>query len=283
MTPEIVSVLDLGNAGPYAIAFGPDGAMWVTLVNTGELLRRLPDGRERRFTIGERPGQIAITAQATWCAISGEDRVARVTDDRVTYIDTLGEPYGVAATNTDVWVSLMRANKLALITDDSISTDVTMPVDSSYPAMIAAHEDGSVWCSLNQAGALARRDPTGGVDIIDLPADAAPVGIATTGQNVWATDIARGRIFQVDQNLHIREFVLDPDSRPHAVIADTNGCWFTEWGANRLGRITHEGKLLELALSQCGDEPHGLAFDKSGHVWIAFESGTVVAVKGVPS
>ena len=112
-------------------------------------------------------------------------------------------------------------------------------------------------------------------ELITLPDGAAPVGIAAAGEYVWSTDIARGSILRVDDDPHVSDFALAPDSRPHAVIADDTGCWFTEWGTNRLGRITAEGDLAEFDLSGIGEEPHGLALDGDGVVWVAFESGVV--------
>lgn len=89
----------------------------------------------------------------------------------------------------------------------------------------------------------------------------------------------RGSILRVDDDLHVSDFALAPDSRPHAVIADDTGCWFTEWGTNRLGRITAEGDLAEFDLSGIGEEPHGLALDGDGVVWVAFESGVVAGIR----
>lgn len=275
-----VAVLDYGMAGPYAVAFGPSGDMWVTLVKTGELVRRSPDGRERRFTVGERPGQLSVTSEATWCAVTGADRIAIITsDDRLNFIDVPGGPYGIAAVGPDAWVTLMQDNKLALVSREEIRGEVAVPVDDAYPAMATSHRDGSLWVSLNQGEALARRDAGGDTELITLPDGAAPVGIAAAGEHVWSADIARGSILRVDGDLHVSDFVLAPDSRPHAVIADDTGCWFTEWGANRLGRITADGDLAEFDLSGLGKEPHGLALDGDGVVWVAFESGIVAGIR----
>lgn len=275
-----VAVLDYGMAGPYAVAFGPGGDMWVTLVNTGELVRRSPDGSERRFTIGERPGQLTVTPDATWCAVTGANRIAIITsDDRLNIIDVPGGPYGIAAVGPDALVTLMQDNKLAVVSRDGIRSEVAVPLDGAYPAMATAHRDGSVWVSLNQRGALARRDAAGDTELITLPDGAAPVGIAAAGEHVWSADIARGSILRVNGDLHVSDFALAADSRPHAVIANDTGCWFTEWGANRLGRITAEGDLAEFDLSGIGEEPHGLALDGDGLVWVAFESGVVAGIR----
>ncbi|AZS47699.1 MULTISPECIES: Vgb family protein [Microbacterium] len=275
-----VAVFDYGAAGPYAVAFGAGGEMWITLVNTGELVRRTPDGRERRFAIGERPGQLIVTAEATWCAVTGADRIAIITsDDRLNFIDVPGGPYGIAAVGPYALVTLMQDNKLAEVSREGLRSEVAVPLDGAYPAMATSHRDGSVWVSLNQRGALARRDAAGDTELLMLPDGAAPVGIAAAGEHIWSADIARGSVLRVDSDLQVRDFDFAPDSRPHAVIADDTGCWFTEWGANRLGRITAEGEVSEYDLSGIGEEPHGLALDGDGVVWVAFESGVVAGIK----
>ena len=277
VAPESVAILDLGDAGPYAIAFGAVGDMWVTLVNTGELLRRSADDSEHRFRVGERPGQLGVAQGGTWCAVTGEDRVALVTtDDRVSFIEVPGGPYGVVVAGDEVWTTLMEGNGVALIGPDGVRDRLTFPVEGAFPAMVAVHDDGSIWTSLNQGHALARTDPSGDLELIELPEGAAPVGVAAGGDFVWTADIARGSILRVDRRRQITEFPLTPESRPHALIADANRCWFTEWGANRLGRISADGQLTEFDLSGFGDEPHGLALDRDRILWIAFESGEVV-------
>lgn len=280
LAAQSVAVLDYGTAAPYSVAFGAGGDMWATLVNTGELVRRSPDGYERRFAIGERPGQLAVTSEVTWCAVTGADRIAIITsDDRLNFVDVPGGPYGIAAVGSDALVTLMQDNKLAVVGRDGIRSEGAVPLDGAYPAMATAHRDGSVWVSLNQRGALARRNTAGDTELVTLPDGAAPVGIAAAGEHVWSADIARGSILRVDGDRHVSDFVLAPDSRPHAVIADDTGCWFTEWGANRLGRITAGGDLAEFDLSGIGEEPHGLALDGDGLVWVAFESGVVAGIR----
>ncbi|MFC7466723.1 hypothetical protein ACFQVA_02305 [Actinomadura keratinilytica] len=78
----------------------------------------------------------------------------------------------------------------------------------------------------------------------------------------------------------IQEFPLpDPAARPHAIVAATAGeCWFTEWGANRVGRVTAGGEITEYGLPTPSSEPHGIAVGPDGALWTALETGAVARV-----
>lgn len=68
----------------------------------------------------------------------------------------------------------------------------------------------------------------------------------------------------------------DPVAKPHAITAtDSGDCWFTEWGANRIGRIDPSGSITELDLPTSSSEPHGITIGPDGAVWAALENGAV--------
>lgn len=173
---------------------------------------------------------------------------------------------------------LMHGNVLGELGTVGPTATISLPVEDAFPAAIAVDSYGSVWATLNQAGILAHRTASGDLNLVELPEGAAPVGIAVSGKAVWVADIAGSRVFQLDDGKLIREFALSAQSRPHAVVAAAFGCWFTEWGANRLGRIEN-GELVEYDLSELGEEPPGLALDNDSNVWLVFESGMVAGLR----
>lgn len=72
----------------------------------------------------------------------------------------------------------------------------------------------------------------------------------------------------------------DRTARPHAIVAAAAGeCWFTEWGANRIGRITDGGEIAEYCLPSPSSEPHGIMLGPDGAPWAALETGGVVRVE----
>src|ERR1700710_446798 len=76
----------LPGAGPYALTTGPDGALWVTLVHSGQIAQVRPDdGAVRLHDLGApdcRPSQITVGADdALWFTRMGGDRIGRITTD----------------------------------------------------------------------------------------------------------------------------------------------------------------------------------------------------------
>ncbi|TDC74726.1 virginiamycin B lyase family protein, partial [Streptomyces hainanensis] len=70
------------DAGPYGITFGPDGALWFTLVHAGEIGRLAPDGRVDRFPVDPAGGPTAITTGpdgALWFTLHRANAIGRIT------------------------------------------------------------------------------------------------------------------------------------------------------------------------------------------------------------
>lgn len=55
-------------------------------------------------------------------------------------------------------------------------------------------------------------------------------------------------------------------------------CWFTEWGANRVGRLTGDGEITEYDLPTPASEPHGITSGPDGALWAALETGGVARI-----
>ena len=51
--------------------------------------------------------------------------------------------------------------------------------------------------------------------------------------------------------------------------------WVSLWGADAIARVTADGEVSTFDLPP-GSEPHGLAVDRDGALWVALESGFVV-------
>ena len=131
MTVELVEVGAPG-AGPYALARGSDGALWVTLVHAGQIARVSGD---RSVTLHQlepadcRPSQITAAADgALWFTRTGDDRVGRITvDGAITSFPVPAGLYGITAGRDGaVWFTAMSANLIGRLAGDGSLRSVAL-------------------------------------------------------------------------------------------------------------------------------------------------------------
>lgn len=99
-------------AGPYAITTGPDGALWFTLVHSGQIGRLVPGGTPTVHDLDPDAGPTVIVTGpdgALWFTEWAASRLGRITvDGRISEVDLPGaEPHGLAAgPGGTLWVAL---------------------------------------------------------------------------------------------------------------------------------------------------------------------------------
>lgn len=127
------------------------------------------------------------------------------------------------------------------------------------PYGVAVTRDGGVWFTLVHGGRVGRLAPDGSVAYLALGADAQPSLLAAaTESTVWVTDSTGNRLVHVgvrDAQLALlgEVAVPTPDAQPFGVIAlDDGTAWFTELGADALGRIDILGRVDEFPLGRDG-------------------------------
>jgi virginiamycin B lyase len=267
---------------PYAVAAAPDGTIWTTLLTPASLVALRDGVVARRHPLpGEvKPMLATVAPDGTVWSSRTDDRLGRLTpggDETVFALPGGSAPYGIAvAPDGAVWFSAPGTGQIGSLTGDGEIRLVELPVPEARAAMVTVDADGVVWVALNGAGALARFDGSR-VELIDLGAGAAPVGVAAGADGIWFADIAGGAVGRVLPDRTVERIPFDdPQCRPHAVAPDPDGgCWVTLWGSHELARVAPGGAVTRHALP--GKEPHGLAVSGS-RVWVAMESGSLVAV-----
>jgi virginiamycin B lyase len=283
---------------PYAVITAPDGTLWSTLLEPPGLGRidpavalagrkpaafasvlRLPRGAP-----GAKPMQVAADAGGSLWYTRSDDSLGchhASGDDELIGLVPGCAPYGIAAApDGTIWFSMPGLNGIGRRPGSGGKVDkFDLPVDDAFAAMITVADDGAVWTALNKAGALARWTATGGMALITLPPDSAPVGVTPAPDGgIWYADINGGRVGHVDAAGTVADPAFDDaSSRPHAVVADpAGGCWATLWSVGRLVHVDAGGAVEQFELP--GREPHGLTLTDT-HVWVAMESGTLAAVE----
>ena len=274
------------DGGPYALACAPDGAMWVTLVHSGEVARIDPEGapgaQVTTFPVapGSKPSIITAGPDgAMWFTCSGTDQIGRITalgDLKLIELTSDSAPFGITVGPDDaLWFTTMAAGGIGRLTVDGLLEDDEHV--GGTPSMIITGPDNALWCTLNERNAIARLEPrTGKVTVRQLPTpNAGPSGITATHDDaVWFTEIRAEKLGRIPMGDAIQE--IDLPGKPHAVVADgADGVWVSLCGSDQLARVTGDGEITTFDLPP-GSEPHGLAIDHSGAAWVALESGFVL-------
>jgi streptogramin lyase len=252
---------------PSCLAFGPDGAIWITeqlpaddLTHHPSLGRFTRDGVYTKFTLpqeGARANPEAITL--------GPDGALWFTQPLV---DTIG-----------------RISP----TDGVVQTFAT-PTPTSQPHGITAGPDGNLWFVEGAGDRVGRITPAGVVSEFALPTPndlliSITPGPTTSGSSgpsgssgdLWFTAYSADAIGRITTAGVISLYPLsDPDSQPWAITAGADGnLWFTEPRRDRLGRITPAGVVSEVAVG-AGSGPEGVTLGADGALWYAAHLGNAI-------
>jgi virginiamycin B lyase len=154
------------------------------------------------------------------------------------------------------------------------------------PYGVAITDDGAVWCSLVRGGALIRLAPDGTPSSIALGGDPdlqQPSLLARGGDDtVWVTDTLGGRVLLVgDDGVRMSIDVPTADAQPFGVASQDDGTvWFTELGADTLGRVDILGRLTEFPSGTSGGFVSMIATSGESVWFTANAAGAIGFVRG---
>ncbi len=209
------------SGGPHGITLGPDGALWFTELVGNMIGRMTTSGVFTEFPVPTPSAQ-------PWAITAGPDG--------------------------NLWFTEPPANKIGRITPAGVVTEFTIPTPNSYPNGITAGPDGNVWFTEVSASAIARITPTGEVVELGVPVHAYDIITGPDG-NLWFPQFAlQGTVRVITPTfLTITEFpVPTPGSLPYGITSMPDGSvWFTEQGANRIGRIERAPRVGFFTLEPC--------------------------------
>jgi streptogramin lyase len=273
---------------PHGIVLGPDGNIWFTLWNRGEVAAIVP---EEPFTVTEVPlprpcGQTDAIAPgpdgAVWCVAANGYRIVRVTaaephDFQV--FERMGnfrELWGIApAPGGMLWMA--GARRLVRMTATVPPEYEEYPFAYSRAAALdlAVDSGGAVWFT-RVDGAIGRANAGSPLtpEIFALPdPKCSPQGIAVgPDETIWFTESAGNAIGRFDPfRNEVQEFSLPtPDAKPRSITSGPDGAlWFTEHGAGKVGRIAAREPfaVTEFAVPSTVSRPWGIAPGPDGNVW----------------
>ena len=269
------------DGGPYALAAGPDRAIWVTLVHGGAVARIGGDGRpDDDVTVYPVGARLAAVADHRGPGRRDVVHPHRGRPDRphhhrrasrppTRWPKAAGRTASPRAPTVRCGSPGRRPGEVGRITTDGLVTREAGL--GGFPAMITAGPDGALWFTLNQGNAVGRLEPTGDLTVREVPTSGAgPVGIAATHDDaVWFTEILAEKLGRIPMDGPIEE--LDLPGKPHAVIADAaDGVWVSLWGSSQIARVSGDGEVITIDLpagqraTRAGDRAGRSAVDRTG-------------------
>jgi streptogramin lyase len=222
----------------YYLAAGSDGNVWFFDASNGAV-RITPSGNAATFsTLGGFGPMTSGPDGAMW--FTSSQNVGRVAlNGSVTYFQVAGNP------DTDL---------------------------SNQPAWITSGQDGNLWFT-TQGGSVNRLTPAGSLTKI-LPNGGSTPVVTTIAfgpdGNLWFLD-GNHKMVRLTPAGGVTEFSGALSGVPWAFVGGSDGnVWFTEVGANVVGRITPQGIITEFPVAAgttVDAQLKGITRGRDGNVW----------------
>ena len=242
-TPRFQEFRVPAGSHPHDVAPAPDGTVWYTGQNVGELGRLNPaTGKVDRIELGagSRPhGVIVGPDGAAWVTDGGLNAIVRVDPD-TERVSVFRLPASAADANLN-----------------TATFDVT----------------GVLWFT-GQDGIYGSFDPsTHEMKVFDAPRGRGPYGITTTpGGDVYYASLAGSYVGRIDTRTGTATVIEPPTDGQGArrVWSDSGGrIWVSEWNAGKLGRYDAASKKWrEWKLPGGGPQPYAVYVDDRDTVWL---------------
>ena len=218
-------------ANPYAITWGPDGALWFAEFGAGKIGRMTTTGTVSEFAV---PGG---------------------TPSRIT-----NGPDG------NLWFADPKTNSIGRATPSGVITEFPIPTANSQPAGITSGSDGNLWFAESLASTIGRITPDGAVTEFHLQQSYPDFLTLGSDGNVWFID---GRVSSITP-AGVVATVANVDPTGIAFAADGN-LWFTEWlpgPRGGLGCMTTSGDVIvRFPLPVTSTEPGKIVAGTNRDLW----------------
>jgi virginiamycin B lyase len=232
----------LAGALPHDPAVDPQGNIWFTLQEAGQLARFTPDTQEWKLFKVPTPN-------------SG--------------------PHGlVSDAKGYIWFTENYAGKIGrLDPKSSLVTEYAAPT-AKDPHTPVFGPDGALWFTAQDSNLIGRLDmTTGKMSEFGVPTqNSHPYGIVSASDGaLWFCELTGRKLGRVDPKGGVITEFAPPNSdiEPRRLVAMGNAIYFTDFGGGRLGRFTLADKKFQLWESPSGkdSEPYGITVDSTGKIW----------------
>lgn len=194
-------------------------------------------------------------------------------------VGTLRAPANALAVGPDgsLWhTSAGKAPRIGRTTLAGRTDELRLP-DGAQPAAIITGPDRALWFA-DQRGSIGRLRLDAALDTVTrTPGSPQDLALGPGGA-VWIT-LARddkkapGAIARLTPNGKLETFAAGLTGSPRAITPGWDGAmWFTEPGADRVGRITADGRVEEFAAA---GGPTGIVAGWDGAMWFTAREGAI--------
>jgi len=224
------------NAGAVQLVLGPDGNIWFTETNAGQIGSITPSGTIMEFI----------------CPSAGATPSGTVTD-----------PDG------NLWYADRNAT-IGRITPKGQITEFSVP--GAAPVGITSGPDRNLWFA-DQNGSIGRVTTAGVITMFPVPSpnaeDPQALAFGSDG-NIWYTNINMINFAPVVGRMttagFATEFLCDGASLSNSIVGGPDGnVWFTVL-TDEVVRITPDGTQMKIPVSS---HPVGISVARDGNIWVA--------------
>jgi streptogramin lyase len=280
------------NSQPNTIVAGPDGNVWFMEINRNTLGRITPAGV---ITEVPRPPEVEAGNNSFLFGPDGNiwlgtrTHIAEVTPQGAllhNYVipsalpgnSSGGVRIGAIGPDGNIWYTEPYVNDLiGRLTPDGVIKEFPIPGDAfgDYGAAEIINEldgtgrpDGNLWFDAtdNNVNYVGRSDSSGVIQLFAVPLAGARGLTSGPDGNLWMTATTNGSsneplrvILRVNEQGQLTgQFTIPtPNSGAYGMTVGSDGAlWFTEYDPNQIGRITTDGNITEIPITNHHGESH---------------------------
>jgi streptogramin lyase len=232
---------------PYQIVAGPDGNLWFTESDAGQIGKITPSGAITEYPIRKGSG-----------------------------------PYGITiGPDGNLWFTERFANLIAKFsTAGQLLAEYPIPTDNAQPWGITTGPDGALWFTEEDVDQIGRMTVNGSVFELPTQSCCFPTFITTGGDGrLWFTEELPGQIGAMDTNGAVEYFTPPTAELTYGITTGPDGMvWFTALaGRNKLGRVASNGQITEVLGPTVLTGIAGVAAQAGGNIWFTLNDAGKVA------
>lgn len=272
---------------------GPDGHLWF-VENFGNRLGEF-DARTGTFTEYPIPSRnsspVRITADAygnLWFTEANTNKVGEFTIATHRFAEYAiptanSSPYDITTNSGGIWFTEQSGNSVGNLSHGTI-TEYKVPTKNSDPVGMAPGANGAIWFAEYVGRKIGRLDARAGT-FTEYPIPGNGIALELTagaGDNTWFTVVKSDAIGKITDRGEITEFQIPtPLSGPFAIgIGPDDAVWFAERGANKIARLTLQGRVtneFSIPTADCG--AHSIVSGPNHDVWFTeFTTNKVASI-----